>query len=175
MGPAGAGKSVQGKLFTDELGLAWISTGGLFRAFITGERRKELMSGKLLDDQEVIALVQKALANIDLKDEFVIDGFPRTIKQANWILDQVKNKKLQLTAVFNLVASKRAIQERLIQRGRDDDNPKVIKVRFEEFKHKTLPIIELFKENNIKVIDINADARPIEVHREIIGHLPEII
>ena len=174
MGVAGSGKSVQGKLFTDELGYAWISTGNLFRAYIVGERRKELFSGKLLDDQEVIELVERALRDISLKEEFVIDGFPRTQKQAEWLIDQIKLGRIKLTAIYNLHAHKDVVTKRLLARGRNDDNIEVIKKRFQEFDNKTLPIIDTFKKAGIKVIDINADRPPLEVHQEIISHLSEI-
>ncbi len=174
MGVIGAGKSIQGKLFTDELGYAWISTGNLFRAFITGERRKELFSGKLLSDEEVIDLVKKAFKNIDLNQEFVIDGFPRTKGQTEWLISEIESGEVKLTAIFNLIASEEEVIKRLLARGREDDQIDTIKTRFEEFKSKTLPIISVFKERGIKVIDIDADKSPMEVHKEIISHLPEI-
>ena len=174
MGVIGAGKSIQGKLFTDELGYSWISTGNLFRAFITGERRKELFSGKLLSDEEVIDLVTNAFASIDLNEEFVIDGFPRTKGQTEWLIKEVRSGKIKLTAIFNLIASEEEVLRRLLLRGREDDHINIIKTRFEEFNTKTLPILNIFKKAGIKVIDINANQPPMAVHREILSHLPEI-
>jgi adenylate kinase len=105
MGVAGAGKSMQGRLFADEHGYAWISTGDLFRVLVTGKRRQQMLEGKLLDDDEVIALIDKTLKLIDAKKEFLLDGFPRTKKQADWVLEQAAAGRFQLTAVFNLAAS----------------------------------------------------------------------
>src|SRR5580698_7430677 len=101
MGVAGAGKSMQGRMLADEHGFAWISTGEMFRVLVTGQRRQEMLEGKLLSDKEVIELVDKTLSMIDLKQEFVLDGFPRTEKQADWLLEQVKGGRVKLNAVFN--------------------------------------------------------------------------
>jgi len=94
-GVAGAGKSMQGKMFADEHGYAWISTGEILRVLVTGKRRQEMLEGKLLSDDEVITILDSVLNLIDSKQEFVLDGFPRTINQANWLLDQIP------TNVFN--------------------------------------------------------------------------
>jgi adenylate kinase len=113
-GVVGAGKSMQGRLFADEHGYAWISTGELFRVLVTGERRAQMLEGKLLSDDEVIALVDKTLKLIDLDQEFVLDGFPRTKVQTDWLLKQVEDGRLKLTAVFNLAASREIVKKRLL-------------------------------------------------------------
>jgi adenylate kinase len=164
MGVAGAGKSLQGKLFAEELGYKWVSTGEIFRGQLSEDRQKELQTGKLLDDTEVIQLVDSALGTLDREKKVVLDGFPRTIIQAEWLMQQSKHLRFELKAVFNLVATKEVVRARLLARGRADDNEAVIKERFNEYETKTLPIINFFKANNIKVYDINADQPPETVH-----------
>ena len=173
MGVAGAGKSMQGRLFADEHGFAWISTGELFRVLVTGERRQQMLEGKLLSDDEVIELVDKTLKLIDLKQEFVLDGFPRTKAQANWLLEQVHNGRLHLTAVFNLNASRDVVKRRLLSRGRQDDTEVAIEQRFEEHETMTLPIVAYFRQEGAPVFDINADRDAITVHDEIMGHIDD--
>src|SRR5258708_5206844 len=90
MGVAGSGKSMQGRLLADEAGYPWLSTGELLRVLITGRRRHEMLEGSLLSDEEVINVVNTVLGLIDLSQEFVLDGFPRTVTQSEWVLDQVK-------------------------------------------------------------------------------------
>jgi adenylate kinase len=170
-GVAGAGKSMQGKLFADEHGYAWVSTGELFRVLVTGKRRQEMLEGKLLSDNEVIDLVDKTLNMIDLKKEFVLDGFPRTIRQADWLLEQVKADRLELNAVFNLVASREVVNKRLLNRGRQDDTEKAIEKRFTEYEKTTLPIIDYLKKAGIAVYDINADQGPDVVHAKILQYV----
>ncbi len=167
MGVAGAGKSMQGRIFADEHGYSWISTGELFRVLVTGERRQKMLQGHLLSDSEVIELVDKTFNLIDLKEEFLLDGFPRTVPQTKWLLEQIHKKRLNLTAVFNLEASLDIVEKRLINRGRLDDTPESIKRRFEEYKNTTLPILELFKNEDCSIYNINANNDPLLVHDEI--------
>lgn len=155
-GVAGSGKSVQGKLLADYLGLPWLSTGEFLRMLIAGERRKDMLAGKLLEDSEIIALVQRIFNVIDTKHEFILDGFPRTVAQADWLLSQVKHKQLKIKAVINLVASETLVSERLLKRGRQDDTKKAIKERIDEYNNKILPILEHFKQAKIAVYDIDA-------------------
>ena len=166
-GVAGAGKSVQGRMLADELGLPWLSTGEFLRMLISGERRKEMIAGKLLDDHEIIALVRKILAIIDTNQEFVLDGFPRTPAQADWLLNQVKHGQLKINAVLNLKADKAVVVDRLKQRGRPDDNEEAINERFREYEQTILPILEHFRQSGIKVIDIDGDKPLSEVHDAI--------
>ncbi len=167
MGVAGAGKSMQGRLFADEHGYAWISTGELFRLLVTGERRQQMLEGKLLSDDEVIAMVDKSFKLIDLHEEFLLDGFPRTKVQAEWLLDQVKSGRVKLSAVFNLVATREVVKKRLLNRGRPDDTEMAIERRFAEHETITLPIVGYLKDSGAKVYDIDGDQDPITVHDQI--------
>jgi adenylate kinase len=173
MGVAGAGKSMQGRLFADEHGYAWISTGDLFRVLVTGRRRQQMLEGKLLDDEEVIKLIDKTLELIDLDEEFLLDGFPRTRKQADWLLDQVKQGRFQLTAIFNLTATPEVVKKRLLARGRQDDTEEAIKKRFEEYDAVTLPILDYFKQADVDVHNIDADQEPMKVHDEIMHYIDD--
>lgn len=168
MGVAGAGKSMQGRLFADEHGYAWISTGDLFRVLVTGKRRQQMLEGKLLDDDEVIALIDKTLKLIDPSQEFLLDGFPRTKKQAEWVLEQAEAGRFNLTAVFNLTASPQVVKDRLLKRGRQDDTEAAIKKRFAEYETVTLPIVDYFKQENVPVYNIDASRDPMTVHDEIL-------
>jgi adenylate kinase len=171
MGVAGAGKSMQGRLFADEHGYAWISTGDLFRVLVTGKRRQQMLEGKLLDDQEVIKLIDKTLELIDLDQEFLLDGFPRTKAQADWVLGQVKEGRFKLTAIFNLTASPEVVKQRLLSRGRQDDTETAIKKRFAEYDAVTLPILDYFKQAKVDVHDIDANQEPMTVHDEIMNYI----
>jgi adenylate kinase len=168
-GVAGAGKSMQGRLFADEHGYAWISTGELFRVLVTGQRRQEMLEGKLLSDDEVIELVDKTLKLIDLKQEFLLDGFPRTRVQADWLLQQMHAGRLNLTAVFNLKATPAIVKKRLLNRARQDDTEAVIEKRFKEYQIATLPILDYLKQAGAPVYDIDADQDPITVHDAIMA------
>jgi adenylate kinase len=168
MGVAGAGKSIQGRLLADEHGYAWLSSGEIFRVLVTGKRRQQMLEGKLLSDEEVIRLFDKVFELIDITDEFVLDGFPRTIPQVDWLLEQVKNGRLKLSSVIHLTASEEVVRERLLERGRQDDTEAAITERFREYRAVTLPILEHLQHEGVKVCDIDAAQTPREVHDEIL-------
>lgn len=171
MGVAGAGKSLQGRLFADEHGYAWISTGELFRVLVTGQRRQQMLEGKLLSDDEVIALVDKTLKMIDLNKEFLLDGFPRTTAQADWLLEQVDSGRLKLTAICNLSATRETVKGRLLARGRQDDTEVAIEKRFQEYETQTMPILDHFKQAGAPVYDIDAGQDPQTVHDQILRYV----
>lgn len=168
MGVAGAGKSMQGRMLADEHGYAWISTGEILRVLVTGKRRQEMLEGKLLNDVEVVELIDKVFELINTHEEFVLDGFPRTIPQADWLLRQVKRGRFELTAVVNLVASKEAVLQRLTNRGRPDDTEEAITERFAEYEAVTKPILDHFRDEGVTVHEIDANRSPRHVHDEIL-------
>lgn len=168
MGVAGAGKSMQGKILADEHGYAWISTGEILRVLVTGKRRQEMLQGKLLSDEEMINLIDKVLDLIDTKQEFVLDGFPRTVPQADWLMDQVHAGRFDLSAVIHLSADESVVRKRLLDRSRPDDTEEAIGQRFSEYHAVTMPIIEHFKQEGAPVFDIDASQGVREVHDQIL-------
>ena len=174
MGVAGSGKSMQGRLLADELGLPWLSTGEFLRMLVSGEQRKEMVAGKLLDDQQIIALVQKIFHLIHSNEEFVLDGFPRSAAQADWLLAQVKHGQLKITAVIHLQASAEVVQKRLLSRGRPDDTKQAINERFEEYEEAIKPILDHFRKAGIPVCEIDAAQDPGQVHQAILKVIPHV-
>ena len=171
MGVAGSGKSVQGKTLADHLALPWLSTGEFLRMLIAGDKRREMIAGKLLEDKEIIRLVQKIFSMIHANEEFILDGFPRTTAQADWLLNQVKHGQLHITGVVHLVADEKTVLKRLLGRGRQDDTEEAIRERFEEYEAQVKPIIEHFKAAHIPVYDINGDQTPEQVQNDILKAL----
>jgi len=167
-GVAGAGKSMQGKILADEHGYAWISTGEILRVLVTGKRRHEMLQGKLLSDDEMVTILDKVFELIDPTQEFVLDGFPRTILQTDWLLEQVHKNRFELTAIINLDASEDVVRKRLTARGRQDDTEEAITKRFKEYRTVTLPILDYFKSENIQICTIDAAQEPRAVHDAIL-------
>jgi adenylate kinase len=173
-GVAGAGKSMQGRMLADEYGYAWISTGEILRVLVTGKRRQQMLEGKLLSDQEMVGVMDRVLQLIDTGDEFVLDGFPRTLIQAEWLLNQSKLGRFELTAVFHLTASEQVVEQRLQERGRQDDTHTAIRARFDEYQAVTMPILEHYKQVGVQVYDIDAGKSPRAVHEAIVGQLQKL-
>ena len=174
MGVAGSGKSVQGRLLADRLGFPWLSTGEFLRMLISGERRREMLEGKLLGDNEIISLVQKIFRIVDTDHEFVMDGFPRTAPQADWLLTQRKHGQLAITAVIHLTASEEIVLERLLQRGRQDDQEAAVKARFNEYQNLTQPIINDFNANGVPVFEIQGTGDIEDIHDAIVKAIASV-
>lgn len=167
MGVAGAGKSVQGKLLAEKLGYEWVSTGELLRSSLNKEHRQEMLEGKLLDDQEIIDVIRQFFSDVSPGQECILDGFPRTLVQANWLLEQHFN----IQAVVHLKVPKDIVKERLLKRGRPDDNEESIDMRFKEYEKHTLPIIGRFKQRNLPVFEIGGEGDIGQVHEQILRNV----
>jgi adenylate kinase len=171
MGVAGSGKSVQGKSLADHLALPWLSTGEFLRMLIAGDKRRDMVAGKLLEDKEIITLVQKIFAMINSSEEFILDGFPRTTAQADWLLNQVKHGQLHISGVVHLTLDEETVLKRLLGRGRQDDTEEAIRERLEEYEAQAKPILQHFKDAGIPVYDINAGQTPDLVQVDILKAL----
>jgi adenylate kinase len=171
MGVAGAGKSMQGRILADEHGYAWISTGEILRVLVTGKRRQEMIQGKLLSDEEIIEVIDKVFDLIDTKQEFVLDGFPRTIPQAEWLITQVKKGRFKLNSVIDLIASEDIVVERLLKRGRLDDTRETILRRIDGYHRVTAPILQYFRDQNVPIHDIDGDRDARVIHDEILSFI----
>lgn len=166
-GRAGSGKSVQGQLLADNLGYLWLSTGQLMRMFISGDRRREMLEGKLLEDSEIIHYVDGALKLLPNDNECILDGFPRTLAQAEWLLDQADAGRFKLNGIINLRIDEATAHERLLKRSRVDDTEQAITKRFEEYQRETLPILEILKKAKIPVHEIDG-AQSVEKVQQLI-------
>ncbi len=175
MGVAGSGKSMQGRLLSDELGYAWVSTGEILRVLITGKRRQEMLKGKLLNDNEMIEILDKVFDLVDVKQQFILDGFPRTVPQADWLIDQAEAGRYPLDAVVHLFANEDVVRQRLLSRGRVDDHDDAIAERFREYQAMTLPIMEHFEKEKVPIYTIDAALSPQEVHDQIVAYLNGLI
>lgn len=171
MGVAGSGKSTQGKMLADKKGYAWISTGEILRVLITGTRRKQMLEGKLLSDDEMIKVMDKVFDLIDPNDEFVLDGFPRTTRQASWLMEQADKGRFSRIVVLNLHADEQDVKWRLLNRGRLDDTNEIIAKRFSEYKDVTLPILDTLKQHGVKIYEVDASQNADSIHNQIMTHI----
>ena len=171
MGIAGSGKGTQGKMLADQHGFHLISMGDVLRMYATGAQRERMLAGELLNDQEIIEIIDGVLNKLPDAEETILDGFPRTIPQAQWLLEQVKAGRFNLTNVFHLVASREAVKARLINRARVDDKEDAIEARFNEYERSTQPLLSWFAENGINVMNVNAERSVDDVNTDLIAAL----
>ncbi|MFO0600409.1 MAG: adenylate kinase [Myxococcaceae bacterium] len=145
-GPPGAGKGTQAQKLITDFSIPQISTGEILRAAVSkgtelGKQAGPLMAaGKLVPDALVIGIVEERLKEPDCKTGFLLDGFPRTIPQAE-ALDQVLKKMgKKIEHVVSLEVPDAVIHDRMKGRGRADDSPETVQKRLDVFREQTSPL-----------------------------------
>ncbi|MGV0023825.1 adenylate kinase [Phormidesmis priestleyi] len=176
LGPPGAGKGTQAMVLASLKQIPHISTGEILRAAVAGQttlgvKAKEYVDrGELVPDQLVIDLVRERLEELDAKAGWILDGYPRNVAQADSLAELVKELGQTLDRVVNLDVPDETLVERLLSRGRKDDNEDVIRRRLEVYREQTAPLIEYYEAHqNLTTIDGD---RPME---EVTAALKEIV
>ena len=158
-GPPGAGKGTQSKKLIEKYNLAYISTGDMLREEIASDTElgriaaEVINKGHLLSDEFVVKLIEERMAKYNDVNGFLFDGFPRTTVQA-YILEGILLKKgtkldcmLSLEVPFDEL--KRRMLDRAQKENRPDDTEEVIENRFQEYRDKTVPVANFYKEKGI--------------------------
>jgi adenylate kinase len=169
LGTPGAGKTTQTKLLAEYLNCPWFSMGELIRKSATGQHRKDMLAGKIINDEITLGIVDKALDRLDTKNhECVFEGNPRSIPQAQWWLQQKQKGRFKVKGVIHLVIDPSIAEDRLQKRGRlDDYEPGVIKKRFTEYQRSIDPTLTYLEDHGIKVFEIQAAGTVEEVAKRI--------
>jgi adenylate kinase len=155
LGPPGAGKGTQAQIIADRLGVPAISTGDIFRANVSGQTELGLQAkvfmdaGDLVPDEVTVAMVRDRLAEPDAKGGFLLDGFPRTIPQAEQLRSSLHDLGHGLDRVLELVVDEDELVRRLSGRRmlvdgewvqRDDDKPETVRHRLQVYREQTEPL-----------------------------------
>lgn len=170
-GPAGAGKSVQGQMLAARLGWQWLSTGQMFRESDDPEIKEILKTGELISDEKTYDVVRKALGgSVDIK-RFIIDGFPRTMAQAEWLMDDTNSLGRSVAMVVVLEVPESVIQERLQLRGRAQDKPEIVARRMNIYRQEMYPVLSYFADKGIKIVHLDGTGTVGQVHDKIVAEL----
>ncbi len=164
LGPPGAGEGTQAQRIVERLGVPQISTGDMLRAAVAagtpvGKEAKEHMdAGRLVPDEVVIGVAKERLAQDDAKKGFILDGFPRTVAQAEALDALLPELGVELERCVAITVHTEELVQRLLKRaeieGRSDDNEDSIRVRMQEYEEKTAPLVAYYRERGIlKEID----------------------
>jgi adenylate kinase len=204
LGPPGAGKGTLAAMTKEEYGIPHVSTGDLFRAAIRdqtelGKRVKSILdAGDLVPDELTVEIVRERLSQDDAQGGFILDGFPRTIPQAEALeafksIDAVINFQVDKELIIKRLSGRRIAKqsgrvyhihfnppkvegkcdetgEELIQR--DDDKPEAIEHRLEVYHEQTAPLISYYRERGL-LTDIDGSPTPEEVFAELKKHLQQ--
>ena len=188
LGPPGAGKGTQAARLVEKHGVPQLSTGDMLRAAVAaktpiGLRAKEIMdAGALVPDEVVIGLIDERLGASDCASGFILDGFPRTVAQAEALQELLERRGLSLDAVLELAVDEGALVDRMRKRVdetraaggavRADDNPESFKTRLEAYRAQTAPVSAHYaKRSELTKIDGMAPIEDVtaEIDRALSG------
>jgi adenylate kinase len=161
LGPPGAGKGTQAKELVSKYGIVQLSTGDMLRAAVAagtpiGRKAKDIMArGALVPDEVVVAIVSDRIEQADAKRGFILDGFPRTVPQAEALDRMLDQKGLRLDGVVALEVDPDILVRRIASRVdemkargealRPDDNPEVLKQRLAAYRAQTAPLVDYYQ------------------------------
>ncbi len=205
-GPPGVGKGTQAKLLVEEFHSAHISTGDLLRDAVKqqtnlGKKAKSFMdAGNLVPDDVMIGLIEEVLTSEEAQDNFILDGFPRTLPQAKALDALFERLDVRIDAVFSLQVDKEEIVRRLDQRRlcrncgriytlvrigagtrtcphcegelyqREDDKPDPVRRRLEVYEAQTKPLIEYYRDTD-RLVTVDGMEEIGFVHKQILDFL----
>lgn len=165
LGPPGAGKGTQAARLIEKLGVPQLSTGEMLRAAVEagtpiGLKAKAVMeSGALVPDDIVIGIINDRIGEPDAKNGFILDGFPRTLKQAEELDAMLAAKRLKLDAAIELKVDPAKLVERIVTRAaeakaaglpvRKDDDPEVFKSRYAAYERDTAAVTPFYRERGL--------------------------
>jgi len=159
LGPPGSGKGTQGKLLSERLGVPAISTGDILRQAVKegtplGRQAQAIMaSGELVPDDVIVGLIRERISQRDAGEGFILDGFPRTVAQAEALETMLSGNGDGLSAVLNFSVPEPELVERMLHRaqaeGREDDRPETIRERLRVYREKTEPLIGYYRKKDL--------------------------
>ena len=166
LGPPGCGKGTQAVNLVKKYDYYQLSTGDMLREAVANETqtgkivKDVLASGKLVDDDLIIKIMEEKLIATRSNPGRIFDGFPRTLIQANELQGLLKRNQMKLDLVIELVVDQHSLLERILKRAqeseekRDDDNSVIVKKRLEVYNKETKPIVDFYSsKNNLIKID----------------------
>ncbi len=168
VGPQGSGKSTQAKLLAEFLNLPKISTGDIFRELAQedspeGRRIRQIMNGgKLVDDHETAKIVEQRLQKDDVRNGFILDGYPRSLTQQQ-LFDPEVDKVIYLQVPDGEVI------KRLLARGREDDSLEAIQTRLNLYHEQTKPLLDYYRSHDI-LVEIDGIGSIEKIQNEIRKH-----
>jgi adenylate kinase len=172
LGPPGAGKGTQAQRLKDYLGIAHLSTGEMMREAeeegtpLGREAARYMHAGELVPDDVVVGVVADRLSQKDCVRGCLFDGFPRTVPQAETLDQMLAKRNMPLDLVLALDVPEERLVDRLLARGRSDDNRETIRERFRQYNSLTEPLLDYYRRRGI-LRTIDGEGTPDEVFERV--------
>jgi len=174
-GPPGAGKGTQAALLSRQFNIPHLSTGEILRNNLSGNSaesikiKKILEKGDLVSDEILNEIIKKKLDSPECINGYILDGYPRTLSQNDWLQNYLNSKNLEITKIFDISLEKNIIVKRIKNRAilekRKDDTEDVIKNRVNKYIEETKPLSKYYLErnpNNYHLINGNQEIEMIK-------------
>jgi adenylate kinase len=182
-GPPGAGKGTQAAAISEKLSVPHIATGDILRENVRNEtelgvRAKQYMDqGDLVPDKVVIAMVEERIKRDDAANGFLLDGYPRTVAQAEALDDTLAADGKAIDAVIRLLVDDDELVSRLLRRareqGRSDDTREVIENRLAVYRNETEPLVDLYRERGL-LREVEGTGPVAEVRQRILDAVRDV-
>lgn len=170
-GPAGSGKSAQAQLLVDNLGWKWLSTGQLMRDSSDEEIHEFQRKGVLVPNEKVNEVLENALKENASVGKLILDGYPRQLDQAHWLMDECKKLNISIKMAINFDVNMEELIKRMELRGRNDDTPESINERLAIYHREIDPILNLLSENGTVVSHIDGVGSYEDIHARVLKEL----
>ena len=178
-GPPGAGKGTQAKLLSSYLSISHLSTGEILRAKLNDKDelslklKKTMSSGNLVSDEILNEIVSNKILSKDSDDGFILDGYPRTIDQMNYLNNFNKKNNITINFIVNINVDSQTVQKRIISRSklenREDDSIETIQTRIKYYDLETKPVTEYYHKNyNSIYYEIEGASKVDEIQKKLI-------
>jgi adenylate kinase len=172
IGPPGVGKGTQSERLAAHLNITHLSTGDMLRqaradkAEIGLEADKYMSAGKLVPDDLMLQVIVRRLQAADCRRGYLLDGFPRTLGQAQALDKMLADRHTPLDLVLELTAGTDELVKRLSARGRADDKPDVVRKRLEEYEQRTAPLCDYYRRQGL-LRSIDGEGTPPAIFERI--------
>lgn len=170
-GPAGAGKSVQGQILAARQAWRWLSAGQILRDTHDQEIVQTMHEGKLVPHEAITRIMGDAISKAGDIDQIILDGFPRELAQAQWLIQSKTDHGRDIGLVVVLEVPREELLRRLSIRGRADDTPEAIDQRLHIYRQEMYPILGLFSDDHIPVVHIDGVGTVGEIHDRVYAEL----
>ena len=179
-GPPGSGKGTQAKLIASEYNISHLSTGDILREKLKDkdelsiELKVIMSSGNLVSDQILNKIVAEKINSSNCSNGFILDGYPRTMAQSDYLISFLDNNNLNLNFVFDFKINFEIVEKRIIQRSqqenRPDDNLNVIKNRLDKYMIETFPVSKIFSQKfTSNYFSIDASQEISKIQKELLN------
>jgi adenylate kinase len=170
-GPAGAGKSVQGQILAARMGWRWLSAGQLLRDTKDVDLLHTMHEGKLVPHEAITKIMGEAISHASNINQLILDGFPRQLEQAQWLVDSQPDHGRSVALVVVLEVPREELLKRLEIRGRADDTPDAIDERLKLYRQEMYPILNYLNDQGIPVVHLDGTGTVGQVHDRVVAEL----